>query len=103
MLSSHQMGSGKFRAQLWFQKTDRVGVVYFAERVATYTIIISVTQALLLYSNKITSIDDGSFDSLTALTSLALYDNRLVDLPTNVFHSLGALQVGPNVFLKILH
>jgi len=60
----------------------------------THNGVVFVTQKLLLNSNKITSIEDGSLDALTSLTNLALSDNRLVDLPTNLFHSLNSLEVG---------
>nr|AAT70334.1 variable lymphocyte receptor [Petromyzon marinus] len=52
----------------------------------------TATQVLYLYTNKITKLEPGVFDSLTQLTRLDLYNNQLTVLPAGVFDSLANLE-----------
>ena len=47
---------------------------------------------LYLSNNKLTSLPDNIFNSLTQLQTLRLYDNNLTSLPENIFNSLIRLQ-----------
>nr|AAT70354.1 variable lymphocyte receptor [Petromyzon marinus] len=51
----------------------------------------TTTQVLYLYTNKITKLEPGVFDSLAALTELYLHYNQLTTLPYGVFDSLTQL------------
>ena len=51
----------------------------------------AITGSLLLGSAGITSLKEGDFDGLTALTRLELHNNSLSDLPAGVFNGLTAL------------